>query len=1057
MKQKIFCLLVLVMTVLTASADAVPTYSLNLANGAEANGTIKFYVGENLTDAVTAAPEGATVTMTITPNDGWVVNTDKVTGLWDAAVTRSNVPMAKDITLNAVADTDVPTYTFTMLRANAEFSCAYKKLMTNSDITIEDIDDLIYTGQALEPTVTVKDGTTELTLSTNYTVSYSNNIVVAAANDETAPTVTITGTGDNYAGTTTVTFNILKANVTLTPPTVAENLVYNAQAQALLNSDGAVDGVGDMTDVKILYSLDQETWAEDISTGTDATDYTVYYKVDGGANHNGVEAASLTATIAPAELTALTLKQTSFVFNQNEKTAEVDAVKAGELTVPGEGYDVYDNKATTAGTYTAKVVGKGNFTGEATAQFTITPAEASQFDITIKPTEVVYNGEPQTPAVTVMDGPTMLTLWNGNDYTLDFSDNVNAGTATVTVTGKGNYSGTKTAEFTIKPAALTGLTLKQTNLVYNQQEQTIEVDAVKAGELTLTAEDYDLTGDKATTVGTYTAKVTGKGNFTGEAEAQWSIVEAGASLFTITLEPTEFTYNGEAQIPAVTVKDGDTTLILWDEEKQTGDYTLAFNNNVNAGTATVTATGKGNYSGTQTAEFTIKPATLSSLTLKQTTLTHNGEELTVEVDAVKAGALTLTADDYELSGNKGTEVGTYTAKVTGKGNFTGEATASWSIESGAPEPIDIEVEVSDAETGEESEVNAKMNITVDPTGEVTEREIIVIDEETGQEVKKTVTVIPVILESIDLTGQEGAGDGQKTELSVTIPKSVLSADGTVLYEVTGIKKDAFKSDDPSVIVTTVILSDNDRLLDIEEGAMNTDDGSVMKIIAPLRLLDDYALMATLKDNFEAEKISTIVTPPNHYWTFSCGVDVLVPEGVGVYTCHVVSDNEVEINQLTAAQLTYNGELTIRHNNGVLIACIDGSDGNAYEIVAKPGDLKSGAKPATGNAKNYPDNQLEPVIENTHYNAGDCYVLNNNAFHAILQSDTKVPACLAVLRKPAAPAAARLSIIEGGDATGISSIENGELRMENVYDLQGRKVVEKTKGIRIMNGKKVIIK
>ena len=979
MKQKIFCLLVLVMTVLTASADAVPTYSLNLANGAEANGTIKFYVGENLTDAVTAAPEGATVTMTITPNDGWVVNTDKVTGLWDAAVTRSNVPMAKDITLNAVADTDVPTYTFTMLRANAEFSCAYKKLMTNSDITIEDIDDLIYTGQALEPTVTVKDGTTELTLSTNYTVSYSNNSVVAAANDETAPTVTITGTGDNYAGTTTVTFNILKANVTLTPPTVAENLVYNAQAQALLNSDAAVEGVGDMTDVKILYSLDQETWAEDISTGTDATDYTVYYKVDGGANHNGVEAASINNTIAPAALTALTLTQTNFVYNQQEQTAEVASVSAGDLTVPEEGYDVSDNSATTVGTYTAKVVGKGNFTGEATAQFTI------------------------------------------------------------------------------KPAALTGLTLKQTNLVYNQQEQTIEVDAVKAGELTLTAEDYDLTGDKATTVGTYTAKVTGKGNFTGEAEAQWSIVEAGASLFTITLEPTEFTYNGEAQIPAVTVKDGDTTLILWDEEKQTGDYTLAFNNNVNAGTATVTATGKGNYSGTQTAEFTIKPATLSSLTLKQTTLTHNGEELTVEVDAVKAGALTLTADDYELSGNKGTEVGTYTAKVTGKGNFTGEATASWSIESGAPEPIDIEVEVSDAETGEESEVNAKMNITVDPTGEVTEREIIVIDEETGQEVKKTVTVIPVILESIDLTGQEGAGDGQKTELSVTIPKSVLSADGTVLYEVTGIKKDAFKSDDPSVIVTTVILSDNDRLLDIEEGAMNTDDGSVMKIIAPLRLLDDYALMATLKDNFEAEKISTIVTPPNHYWTFSCGVDVLVPEGVGVYTCHVVSDNEVEINQLTAAQLTYNGELTIRHNNGVLIACIDGSDGNAYEIVAKPGDLKSGAKPATGNAKNYPDNQLEPVIENTHYNAGDCYVLNNNAFHAILQSDTKVPACLAVLRKPAAPAAARLSIIEGGDATGISSIENGELRMENVYDLQGRKVVEKTKGIRIMNGKKVIIK
>jgi hypothetical protein len=45
----------------------------------------------------------------------------------------------------------------------------------------------------------------------------------------------------------------------------------------------------------------------------------------------------------------------------------------------------------------------------------------------------------------------------------------------------------------------------------------------------------------------------------------------------------------------------------------------------------------------------------------------------------------------------------------------------------------------------------------------------------------------------------------------------------------------------------------------------------------------------------------------------------------------------------------------------------------------------------------------------------------------------------------------------GEATGISQIENGELRIENVYDLQGRKVANPTKGLYIVNGKKVIIK
>ena len=75
-------------------------------------------------------------------------------------------------------------------------------------------------------------------------------------------------------------------------------------------------------------------------------------------------------------------------------------------------------------------------------------------DITINLiSAVTYNGLAQIPTVTVKYGNTTLT--EGTDYTVSYSDNTNAGTATVTITGMGNYIGTRTANFTINKAPLT--------------------------------------------------------------------------------------------------------------------------------------------------------------------------------------------------------------------------------------------------------------------------------------------------------------------------------------------------------------------------------------------------------------------------------------------------------------------------------------------------------------------------------------------------------------------------------------------------------------------------
>ena len=92
---------------------------------------------------------------------------------------------------------------------NREYTATWKKLLTNTDITIAAIPDQTYTGSAIEPEVTVTDGETPLTLGTDYTVSCSANINVGTA------TATITGIGD-YSGTVEKEFAITKATLTIT-------------------------------------------------------------------------------------------------------------------------------------------------------------------------------------------------------------------------------------------------------------------------------------------------------------------------------------------------------------------------------------------------------------------------------------------------------------------------------------------------------------------------------------------------------------------------------------------------------------------------------------------------------------------------------------------------------------------------------------------------------------------------------------------------------------------------------------------------------------------------
>lgn len=466
--------------------------------------------------------------------------------------------------------------------------------------------------------------------------------------------------------------------------------------------------------------------------------------------------------------------------------------------------------------------------------------------------------------------------------------------------------------------------------------------------------------------------------------------KAVADMAWIELGTTEYTYDGTAKQPSVTVKfDTETTI-------DASEYTVAYVNNVNvpadaepANAPKVTITFKStsqNYTGEAYAYFTINPAKLTELTLATPELTYAYKELTVEAASVKAGNLTVPADGYDLTGNKAKDAGNYTATATGKGNYTGTATAAWVIKENDPKAdVDAKETTDNAENDGKDVDDVKMEMAVaeNAATEAHTETREIVNPETGQTETVEVTVIPVVLESISIPATATA-----QEITVTVPSEIVN--GNVIYQVTEIKADAFKqAEGANQKVTKVILPETEEPIKIAEGALKPD-GELIEVVTPLALLDDYATTETMQETFEAKKISATVTAPNKFWTFSSGVDCILPEGVSAYKA-IWDEGQPRIVELTADEL--GDKRIIKANNGVLIAS---EKGNAYEIVANPGNQDKNTKlDPDKDANSYEGNCLMPTIESHNFTPASNYlIMKDNKFHTMSGSG-KVPACKAV--------------------------------------------------------------
>ena len=221
----------------------------------------------------------------------------------------------------------------------------------------------------------------------------------------------------------------------------------------------------------------------------------------------------------------------------------------------------------------------------------------------------MFTGDEIRPEPEVRDLNLDRVMQPGVDYELSYSNNVNVGTATVVVTGKGRYEGTIAKHWQIIPVGIVASATSYDG-IYDGAGHGIDVSVTKPEGAVV---KYALAAG-----GPFAEDAILFTNVTDGAVALWYAVEAEnyvavTNSGTVTISPKTLTgamvsmetesyvYDGTAQTPAVTVADGEPSILA------EGDYEVAYSNNVNVGTAFAVVTGKGNYAGTVKKSWQIVP------------------------------------------------------------------------------------------------------------------------------------------------------------------------------------------------------------------------------------------------------------------------------------------------------------------------------------------------------------------------------------------------------------------------------------------------------------------
>ena len=507
--------------------------------------------------------------------------------------------------------------------------------------------DTKYNGDEQKLKPVVKDQGKVLTENVDYKLSYTGDTTNAGT-----VKITIKGKG-NYNGSTEVSYEITKRNVTLTSAT--DSKVYDKNP--LTNHNVTVGGDGFVKEEGATYNVT----GSQTSVGESDNEFTYTLKSNTKAKnynittHNG----KLKVTAEASEVTVvITGRNGTFPYDGTEKSVkgyDVSITQGSTYTEADFTFSGNDEvKGTEANTYPMGLKVSdftNNNTNYSSVTFVVndgslvinpksiipdgpdTPDEKKTGIEVTDPEGSIYDGLPHVNPLKVTDTKTGKELEENKDYTLTYvGDVVNVGTVKVKVKGIGNYTGEFTKKYQITPREYT-VTTDNAEKPYDGTALTVggRVNNLVDGEtvtLKITGSQtevgssnntYSLTWDGSAKEKNYTHGTDSIGLLTVTPK---SIIPSDTNGIEVT-KPADSKYDGKVHENKPTVKDNKTDKTLVEGT----DYTLAYKGDTtNVGTVTVTITGIGNYTGSHDVTYQITPRKVK-LTSESDSKTYDGTPL----------------------------------------------------------------------------------------------------------------------------------------------------------------------------------------------------------------------------------------------------------------------------------------------------------------------------------------------------------------------------------------------------------------------------------------------
>lgn len=591
-----------------------------------------------------------------------------------------------------------------------------------SGLWISGVENKTYTGKEIKQDIKVYYNTTLLKENKDYDVSYKNNINVGNAQ--------ITVTGKSVCkGKATETFSIGHANIS-TSRLIADDIIleYNGNVQ---KGKTAVKYRFDDRTVTLVegrdYILDYDTNTAGYKQErayVEEGDYRIL--ICGIGNYNGSAAFNEEITKCSLISKAKVSKLQALNYDGTAKVQQNIEVKyAGKNLVAGEDYKVSYENNILPGTATMIITGINKYKGAKRINFAIKGTDIKKTDITIS-NITSYTGEKIEPTVSIKDKNSVSgNLIEGTDYTVSYSNNVNAGKkAVIIIKGLKGYTGTVNKTFAIEPYEINATSGNRVQAYADASVKYTKGGAkplpvLSDGSYTLiNGKDYKIKYKNNANVHSGTGanapvmEVSGIGNYSGKVIFNYAIEKKSVSDNEISISVKDVIYKNKAGIykSKVVVKDAngkklsagkDYKDVVYSYGEDTVVKQMIGKNNYKpyirkAGEKIddndiipveteiiVTLSGTGNYNGEGHADFRFISTDISKVKVSIAPKYYTGKAVRIsknDITSIMIGKAELSRNDIEIVGYKNNiNPGKATVIIRGKGTAGGEKEVTFII------------------------------------------------------------------------------------------------------------------------------------------------------------------------------------------------------------------------------------------------------------------------------------------------------------------------------------------------------------------------------------------